>query len=149
MPELLVKALKRQRSRQLEDRLAAGAEWHDTGLVFTTRKGKPLDGINVTRSFKKVLTRAGVSQRRFHDLRHTAASLLVAKNVHPRAVIGLLGHAEIRTTMDTYSHLLAEVREDTAHADGRSADRRRSREVMIGCQPAARCQTELYNQRFF
>ena len=114
IPDTLAKMLKRRRSTQFEDRLAAGAEWYDSGLVFTTQQGKPLDGLNVTRNFKRVLKKADVPQRRFHDLRHTAASVLVSRKVHPRAVMEMLGHAEIRTTMDIYSHISTEVRQDTA-----------------------------------
>jgi len=61
---------------------------------------------NVSRSFKALLKRAGLPESRFHDLRHTAASLLLAQGEHPRVVMELLGHSRISLTMDTYSHVM-------------------------------------------
>jgi integrase len=61
--------------------------------------------VNVTREFQRMLKNAQMPIRRFHDLRHTAATLLMAGNVHPRIVSELLGHSEIRTTLDLYSHV--------------------------------------------
>lgn len=69
--------LREQRRRQLEQRLAAGRRWRDTGHVFTTTVGTPLDGPTVTRAFQTALLEAGLPRQRFHDLRHATATLLL------------------------------------------------------------------------
>ena len=107
-------ALQLHRKTQLEARLKAGDKWRDRGLVFCTRTGGPLQGLNVTRAFQRLLERAGLPRRRFHDLRHTAASFLLYKNVHPRVVADLLGHSEIRVTMDLYSHVAPALQREAA-----------------------------------
>jgi integrase len=114
LSEHVVKALKSHRKTQLEDRMKAGDRWTDHALVFATRTGGPLDGINVTRDFKRMLKKAGLPIRRFHDLRHTTASLLLHQRVHPRVVMDLLGHSEIRVTMDLYSHVAPVLQREAA-----------------------------------
>ncbi|MHB1007204.1 MAG: site-specific integrase [Chloroflexota bacterium] len=96
------------RARQAEQRLAAGPAWHDHELVFCNRHGEPLDGRDLTRDrFRPLLKRAGLPPIRFHDLRHTVASLLLDNDTHPKRVQELLGHSTIQITLDTYSHLIA------------------------------------------
>ena len=114
LPDATVEALRRHRARQQQERLLEGPRWHDTGLVFTTKIGTPFDPRNVTRHFKKILTNAGLPQKRFHDLRHTCASLLLVQGVNPRVVMEVLGHSQISLTMDTYSHVIPEVQQDAA-----------------------------------
>jgi integrase len=77
------------------------------GLVFSSLTGTPLNRHNlITRSFKPLLERAGLPQTRFHDLKHTCATILFSLNTHPKVVQELLGHATIAITLDTYSHVL-------------------------------------------
>jgi integrase len=115
LPARAVDALRAHRSRQLEERLAAGAAWHDWDLVFCNTVGKPIEGQNLTRrSFKPLLARAGLPPIRFHDLRHTAATLLLAQNVHPKVVQERLGHSQIAVTMDTYSHVMPSMQREAA-----------------------------------
>jgi integrase len=114
IPYTVVSALRGHRRRQLEERLAAGPRWQDFGLVFTTRLGTPLEPRNVHRDFKRILARAGVPNQRFHDLRHAAASLLLAQGVSPRVVMELLGHSRIGITMDTYSHVVPSLMREAA-----------------------------------
>jgi len=114
LPEVAVIALRGHRVRQLEERLLAGTRWRDNGLVFATTIGTPLDGRNVTRHFQQVLTNAGLPRQRFHDLRHTCASLLLVQGVHPRVVMETLGHSQIKLTMDTYSHVIPELQREAA-----------------------------------
>ncbi|HCF99021.1 MAG TPA: hypothetical protein DEV93_00590 [Chloroflexi bacterium] len=102
-------------------KLVAGSRWKDTGLVFTTPIGTPLDGSNVTKSFQKLLARAGLPKRRFHDLRHSCATLLLVQNVAPRVVMEILGHSQISLTMNTYSHVLPGR---GCQPDGQAPDRR-------------------------
>ena len=81
--------------------------WRDHGLVFPSTVGTPLDHRNLARSFKTLLKSAGLPQAfRLYDLRHTCATLLLSRNVHPKYVQELLGHASISQTLDTYSHVL-------------------------------------------
>jgi hypothetical protein len=76
-------------------------------LVFSTEKGTPLDGHNfVRRVFDPALRRAGLPRIRFHDLRHSFASLLIAQGEHPKLISEQLGHASVQITLDRYGHLL-------------------------------------------
>jgi len=102
-----IAALKKHRMRQLEERIARAGLWQDHGLVFPSSVGTPLSHRNVVRSFKAVLRRAGLPAAiRLYDRRHTCATLLLCRNVHPKYVQELLGHASIAQTLDTYSHVL-------------------------------------------
>jgi integrase len=81
--------------------------YEHSGLIFTTQTGTPINPENlVKRSFKPLLREANLSDIRFHDLRHTCATLLLRRGVHPKLVQELLGHATIAMTLDTYSHYL-------------------------------------------
>jgi integrase len=105
LPALAVESLQRHRVAQLQARLAAGERWQDMGLVFANSVGRPIEPQNILRrSFVPLLERAGLPRIRVYDLRHSAASLLLALGVHPKVVQELLGHSTIRLTMDTYSH---------------------------------------------
>ena len=114
VPGVTVSALKAHRARQLSARLAAGVHWVESGLVFTSSIGTPLEPRNVTRHFHKVLLEAGLPKRRFHDLRHTCASLLLAQEVPPRVVMEILGHSQIALTMNTYSHVMPVMEREAA-----------------------------------
>ncbi len=106
LPASTMAVLRDHRSRQNEERLLAGPEWEALELVFCTYTGRPLNWRNVVRGFKHLLTVAGLRDIRFHDLRHTSATLLLKQGVHMKVVQERLGHASIDITMDTYSHLL-------------------------------------------
>lgn len=115
LPSAAVDALRRHRTRQMEERLMAGSMWKDDwGLVFTTATGRPLQGTNVTRTFQQLLAKGGLRRQRFHDLRHSCASLLLAQGVHPRVVMETLGHSQIGLTMNTYSHVLPPLQREAA-----------------------------------
>ncbi len=107
LPEVAKGALGRHLSAQLEEKTELKGLWEDNGLVFTTRVGTPVGRQElVARSFKPLLSKAGLPDIRFHDLRHTCATLLLGKGVHVKFVQELLGHATISITLDTYSHVL-------------------------------------------
>jgi len=109
------RALRDHRKRQLEERVGSAGLWQDSGLVFTTGRGTPLDVANLTyRSFRPLLERAGLPKIRFHDLRHTFATLMLSNNEHPKVVQEMLGHSTITQTMDTYSHVLPNMQEQAA-----------------------------------
>jgi integrase len=91
--------------------------WRENGLVFATEIGTPLNRHNLTqRSFRPLLERAGLPQIRFHDLRHTCATILLSQGVHAKFVQELLGHSTIAITLDTYSHVLPGMGGGTAAA---------------------------------
>lgn len=114
LPAPLVMALRRHRGVQLEERQAAGSLWEEHDLVFAQVNGRPLDKRSDWEGWKALLTRAGVREVRLHDGRHTAATLLLSEGVHPRVVMELLGHAQMRTTTDTYSHVMPALAKEAA-----------------------------------
>ena len=105
MPASLVALLRDHHVRQQQLRARAGDEWKETGLVFTTRKGGAIQPRNDYRAFRALLDQAELRRIRLHDLRHTAASLMLAKEVPARVVMEVLGHSQISLTMNTYSHV--------------------------------------------
>ena len=112
-----VRALKVHKAGQNAERLKAGNLWRDNDLVFCTYIGKPLDFRNLaTASFKPLLEKAGLPDIRFHDLRHTCATLLLSRGHHPKLVQELLGHASVAITLDRYSHVLPGMGDQTAAA---------------------------------
>jgi integrase len=114
-----VAALKTHRKKQLEHRVRLAGLYEDLGLIFSSEKGTPLNPENlVKRSFKPLLMRAGLPEIRFHDLRHTCATLLLGRSVHPKIVQELLGHATIAMTLDTYSHYLPSMGDQASGAMG-------------------------------
>lgn len=114
---LAVEALRRHRVRQAQERLLLGVPGQDHGLVFCRPDGRPLDGSGLLRTdFYPLLKRAGLPQVRFHDLRHSAATLLLSQGVHPKIVSELLGHTTIRVTMDIYSHVLPDMQREAVVA---------------------------------
>ncbi len=113
----VVAALRRERARQEERELSAGTAWaNDRDLVFTSVAGTPLDDSALRRGFKKLLAEAHLPSITFHDLRHTHATLLLLKGIHPKIVSERLGHANIQITLDTYSHVLPNMQEGAAAA---------------------------------
>ncbi|MDQ4000206.1 MAG: site-specific integrase [Actinomycetota bacterium] len=112
-----VNALRRHLEQQLGEIDRAGSLWRENGLIFCSETGDPLDRRNVTaHRFKPLLKRAGLPQIRFHDLRHTCATLLLGRNVNPKIVSEMLGHASIAITLDTYSHVLPNMQSEAAKA---------------------------------
>ncbi len=103
LPNTVIKVLK-------EQQLDSGTE----GLVFTTSTGRPVSQRNLTRHFHSALDKLGFPRIRFHDLRHTAATLLLKVNVHSKIVQEMLGHASIMLTLDTYSHILPDIQNEAA-----------------------------------
>ena len=112
-----MEALKSHRVRQNEERLRLSSLWEDHSLVFPNQVGKPVNADNLYhREFKPLLKKAGLSGFTFHSLRHTCATLLVSKNVNPKIIQEMLGHATISQTMDTYSHLMPGMQDAAATA---------------------------------
>jgi integrase len=105
LPELCVAALKFRRQQQDADRDNAGDAWIDTGLVFTTRHGTPVEPRNFNRSFDRRIARAGVSKITVHGARKTCGSLLATLDVHPRVAMQILRHSKIALTMEIYTEV--------------------------------------------
>ncbi|MEQ4720196.1 site-specific integrase [Nonomuraea sp. B19D2] len=102
---LCVSALRHRKSVQEGARKAAGEEWKDSDLAFTTRTGTPIEPRNFNRAFESHCRRAGVPRIRVHDTRHTCASLLAALDVHPRVAMRIMRHSQISMTMDVYTQI--------------------------------------------
>jgi integrase len=112
-----VSTLKAHCKKQLEEKIKLTGLHRDPGLIFATRVGTPINPENlVNRSFKPLLERASLPEIRFHDLRHTCATLLLGRGVHPKLVQELLGHATIAMTLDTYSHYMPSMGDQAAGA---------------------------------
>jgi integrase len=112
-----VEALREHLTRQLEEMKSAGSLYRPGGLVFANEVGGIVNPSNLrNRSLKALLERAGLPAIRFHDLRHTCATLLLSRNVNPKIVSEMLGHASIAITLDTYSHVLPNMQESAVRA---------------------------------
>jgi integrase len=115
LPLAVSEALHRHQAKQVEERLLAGTAWKGDGrYVFTSTVGTPLEQRRLDHEFKNLCDMAGLRRIRFHDLRHSAASILIAQGVHPKAIQELLRHSSIQLTMDTYGHLFEEMKRETA-----------------------------------
>ncbi len=117
LTSIAVEALRDHRRRQEIERAKLGEAWFDHGLVFPNTIGRPVEGINLLqRNFRPMLERAGLPRIRFHDLRHTAATLLLGKGINPKIVSEMLGHATVAITLDIYSHVMPHMQEQAAAA---------------------------------
>lgn len=116
LPTMAVEALTQHLEVRDVLREAAGDRWKDSGLVFTSSIGTPLNGPRVTHNFKRLMVEAGLEPIRFHDLRHACATFLLAQGVDLQVVRDLLGHTYIATTADLYTHVLASLKDGAADA---------------------------------
>ena len=105
LPDLCLAALKLRRQQQDADREQAGKAWIDTGLVFTTRHGTPIEPRNFSRSFDRRIGKAGVSKITMHGARKTCGSLLATLDVHPRVAMQILRHSKSAITMEIYTEV--------------------------------------------
>ena len=120
LPARSVEVLRAHRARQATEVLALGPAWNESGLVFTSSVGTLFEPRNLSRLFDQLIAAAGVQRIRFHDLRHTCASLLLAQGVPPRVVMDVLGHSQIAITMDLYSHVMPTALREAADAIDRA-----------------------------
>jgi len=115
LDERTVSVLKAHRKAALEDRLILGLGTPDTeALVFTAPDGAPVNPESFSDHFGRLVKAAGLPRIRFHDLRHTHATLALQAGVHPKVVSERLGHATVSITLDTYSHAIPAMQEEAA-----------------------------------
>ncbi|GEB58927.1 tyrosine-type recombinase/integrase [Streptomyces gardneri] len=118
LPGICVAPLRWQRLKQAAARELARENWEETGYVFTTRTGRPIEPRNLYRSFTRVAKNAGLRVIRLHDARHGTATLLTAAGVPPRVVMEILGHSQIAVTMNVYAHVVQDTQRDAiSHMD--------------------------------
>jgi integrase len=114
---LAVTSLRRHRARQVTCRLAAGTAWSEQDLVFATTLGGPLRGNHILqRHFQPLCSRLGLPRIRLHDLRHTAATLLLGQKIPTKVVSEMLGHSATSVTSDIYMHVTPDMQDDAAAA---------------------------------
>jgi integrase len=113
LPAFVMDTLKQHQEHQHEMRAKAGTQWREMGIVFCNIYGGYLESSNLHDAFKRLLEKADLPNIRFHDLRHSAATILLSMGVHPKIVQELLGHSTISMTMDIYSHVLPSMQQET------------------------------------
>jgi integrase len=116
LPASCVSALRKHRAAQNAERLRLGPLWEDNGFVFTNHTGGPLHVNSLVSQYEKLIKTAEVPRIRFHDLRHTSATLLLAQDIHPKIVQERLGHADIGMTLNRYSHVTPSMQREAAEA---------------------------------
>ena len=109
-----VRRLRQHRQNQLGERLALGPDYADHDLVFATSLGTPINPSNLRRTWLQIQRAARIEGLRFHDLRHTCATLMLQQGTHPKIVSERLGHASIAITLDIYSHVLPGIQAQAA-----------------------------------
>ena len=114
LPAVTIAALRRHEARHNQERLWAGPRWRETGYVFTTRIGTPIECRNLLRDWYRLMEGFTLPRIRFHDLRHSAATLLFVQGVHPRTVMEILGHKDLSTTMRIYGHVVDRMKQEAA-----------------------------------
>ena len=112
--ETTMNRLREYKEGQYLERLQMGDAWEENNLIFPSPKGTPLDQSNMDKVFKECLQEAGLPEIRFHDLRHTAATLMLQQGIHPKVVQERLGHSDISLTLNTYSHVLPSMQDEAA-----------------------------------
>lgn len=111
MPET-VKILKQHKKKQKEHQLLLGESYHKSNFVCTWEDGRTIRPDYLTHTLKKLLKKCNLPNIRFHDLRHTHATLLLMQGVNPKIVSERLGHSKVDITLDTYSHVLPEMQKE-------------------------------------
>jgi integrase len=112
MGAALVEIFKEHKREQAQNKLLLGQDYEDMNLVFCLSNGKPIDRSNLNLRFKRIIKQFGRPEIRFHDLRHTCATLFMAAGVDAKKVQEILGHESIRTTLDIYGHVLPSMQRE-------------------------------------
>ncbi|SDY56923.1 site-specific integrase [Thermoactinomyces sp. DSM 45892] len=110
LPPIVIQALKNH--KQVQDQEKTNELYQCYDLITATCFGSPLNPLHLRKRFKKILTKANLPDIRFHDLRHTHATLMLQQGEHPKVVSERLGHSNINITLDTYSHVLPNMQQE-------------------------------------
>lgn len=110
LPIACVTALRAHQERQARERMLAGSRWKETGHVFTSTIGTPIDDRKILREFVALVNAAQLPKQRFHDLRHACISLLAAQGVPLKVIAEIVGHSDIRLTQNVYQHVYREAK---------------------------------------
>jgi integrase len=117
LPQLAQEALNRHRKLQGAEMAKLGDAWYDLDLVFPNTIGRPMVNMHLLRrEFLPMLQKASLPRIRFHDLRHTAATLLLGQGVNPKIVSEMLGHSDVSITLNLYSHVTPHMQQQAAAA---------------------------------
>ncbi|MBA9027618.1 site-specific integrase [Peribacillus huizhouensis] len=114
IPSKLVDELRTYRKHVLQEKLTHGQSYYDNDLVVCTRAGKPMIPRNFRKEFYNLVEKVGLPKIRFHDLRHTHATILIQQNVNVKLISERLGHSDIETTLNTYSHVLPDMQKSVS-----------------------------------
>jgi len=106
--------LNRIKKRQAQEKISCGPLYQDHDLIFANSDGTPINIDYLSREFGRLIKRMKLPHIRFHDLRHTHATLLLQQGEHPKVVSERLGHSTITITMDTYSHVMPNMQKEAA-----------------------------------
>lgn len=106
--------VKKHSERLQQERIIAGDQWQENNLMFPSKVGTPIDPCNLYKRFRKLTNKAGLPGIRFHDLRHTAASIMLSNGVAPNIVSRRLGHSKPSVTLDIYGHLIPGMQREVA-----------------------------------
>ncbi len=106
--------LRAHRKAQLEERLSWGSAYEDSGLTFCRENGLPIHPQSLSQAFERDAKAAGLPLIRFHDLRHSYATVALSAGIHPKVVSERLGHSSISVTLDCYSHVIPALEEEAA-----------------------------------
>lgn len=109
-----VEKLRKHQDIQFVESQMVGSSWKENDMIFPSSTGTPMDPSNLYHNFKRLLIKAELPDVRFHDLRHTAATLMLQQGIHPKVVQERLGHSDISLTLNTYSHVLPGMQDEAA-----------------------------------
>ncbi|EGL17485.1 MULTISPECIES: site-specific integrase [unclassified Paenibacillus] len=111
-PPIVVPELRMHRTTIIREKWETQEEYKDYDLVVCRKNGMPVSWSNFHKFWLRILSKTKVRPIRFHDLRHTCASILLSGGIHPKIVQELLGHSSIKITLDTYSHMMPNIQAD-------------------------------------
>ena len=105
LPTVCIDALRAHRERQDQERYLAGSRWKESGYIFTSTIGTPIDDRKILKEFNALVAAARLPKQRFHDLWHACISLLGAMSVTVKVIAGIVGHSDVRLTQTIYQHV--------------------------------------------
>jgi len=141
-PSLAI-VLRQHKAEQEAQRILLGNPLTDNDIVFSRPDGSPLDPGTIRQILARILSRAGLPHLRFHDFRHSHATLMLMSGVHPKIVQERLGHSKIAVTLDTYSHVVPGLQEAAVRRLDEFLDVRLAQQEDVGKMSAERSQPNM------